>query len=258
MAQRGVFKKHWSQIDETLFRIPETGNEGEGVTTFNQGGVARGESDAFAVLEGLLRRWGLGGLTDFVWDRLIEGQPESRIMLELRDQPEYKRRFPGLEARREAGLPALSEAEYLQQETAYKAVLRQAGADPEEYDDPQDLADYFAGNISPQELSERADLWQVITQAPDMTAKARASFQEHAGLRNVTDEQLFDTLLGADDTLLRQYEERTGRPLNTRSIRQSLEQALREEAARFEGGGGQVRETREGRVGLVGAEQETF
>ena len=77
------------------------------------------------------------------------------FMAKIRGRPEYQQRFRGNELRRQAGLNVLNESQYIADETAYEAVLRNAGLPKGYYDSPDDFVAFIAGNVSPLELSSR-------------------------------------------------------------------------------------------------------
>jgi hypothetical protein len=101
--------------------------------------------------------YGLESLTDFVLESLEEYDqigPEL-FMARIRNTDQYKERFRGNELRRQAGLNVLNESQYIADETAYEAVLRNAGLPKGYYDSPDDFVQLIGGNVSPVELSSR-------------------------------------------------------------------------------------------------------
>lgn len=121
--------------------------------------------DAFELLRGLLRQWGLDELTNDVNRMMTEGVSADVVPLRLRTTEAYKKRFAGNIAREKAGLPPLSEADYLATETALKKVVsRYAGVG---YGDPasgfanrDNLTKWIGADVSPQELNDRMSLYQ--------------------------------------------------------------------------------------------------
>jgi hypothetical protein len=75
------------------------------------------------------------------------------IKSELRQTTEYQQRFAGNDARRAAGRPVLSEAEYLYNERAYAETLKayQMG----DLATPSNFSQFIGNDISPVELSQR-------------------------------------------------------------------------------------------------------
>lgn len=67
-------------------------------------------------LQAILDRYGLGSLADWASTAIIQGWSEDQILLELYNRPEFKARFPAIDARRNLHLPPISIDEYLQYE----------------------------------------------------------------------------------------------------------------------------------------------
>ncbi len=90
-----------------------------------------------------------------------QGASAEVIAAELRDTDEYKDRFAGLIQRRERGLPAVNEAEYLEIESGYQRQLENAGVFRILFDNQAEFQDYAAEqigfNVSNTELSFRLD-----------------------------------------------------------------------------------------------------
>lgn len=112
---------------------------------------------ARAVLDATLAEFGLQELGSWVWQRYLEGFPISQIMLDIRDRPEYQRRFAGMQALSEKGR-AISEAEYIQLERTYASLFRSAGIPAGFYDQPEDFARYIANEVSPAEMQNRIEM----------------------------------------------------------------------------------------------------
>jgi hypothetical protein len=91
-----------------------------------------------------------------------QGLDDNAVLVQLQDTAAYKKRFAGNELRRKAGLTVLTPAEYVSTETAYKDVLRQNGLPKGFYDTADDLTNFIAGDVSPQELQTRAEAAQRI------------------------------------------------------------------------------------------------
>lgn len=116
-----------------------------------------GQRDAFAALSGLFKSYGLESLAPKIFDYVKQGYGADTISLLLQETSEYKQRFAGNEARRAAGLPVLSPAQYLATESAYRQVLSAAGLPVGFYDTPADFTSFISKDISPTELKDRAD-----------------------------------------------------------------------------------------------------
>lgn len=66
----------------------------------------------------------------------------------------YEKRFPGMKALSARG-QAMSEAEYIQEETSYRNVLRGSGLPERFYDSFDDYGRFIAGGVSPNEVADR-------------------------------------------------------------------------------------------------------
>lgn len=119
--------------------------------------------DATALLEQMLREWGLDELVPDARQMLIEGYSPTTIPLRLQNTPAYKERFKANEQRIAKGLPALSPSEYVQQERGYMRVLRQYGLPESFYDERSDFENWIAGDVSINEMETRVktevDTW---------------------------------------------------------------------------------------------------
>jgi len=114
--------------------------------------------DAFVAVEALFKSYGLESLAGKIYDYVKNGYSSDTISILLQDTPEYKARFAGNEARKKAGLPVLSPAEYLATEASYQQVMKSAGLPASFYDQPSDFATWIGQNTSPSEIQSRVDL----------------------------------------------------------------------------------------------------
>jgi hypothetical protein len=135
------------------------------------------EQSARAIIRSIIEPLGLGELEDMLYAILLEDQDYSpqRLMVEIRRTPQYARRFPGMAARQAAGLPAISEGDYLDFETKYKTLMRNAGLPTGFYDSPDDFAKFIGGGVEPDELGRRIQNgYQAVAQAdPSVLATMR-------------------------------------------------------------------------------------
>lgn len=110
--------------------------------------------NAFTMIAAILQQWGLSSLNSVVRDMLTAGDSQDVIPLKLRETEQYKKRFAGNDQRMKAGLPVLSEAEYLSTETAMREVVsRNLGSGT--YDTADNLTKWIGSNVSPQALQDR-------------------------------------------------------------------------------------------------------
>jgi len=134
-----------------------TGTLGANGTSGWAGDLQGPQRDAYAALSDLFNSYGLGTLAPKIFDFIKQGYGSDTISLLLQDTAEYKQRFAGNDARRKAGLPVLSPAQYLATEQSYRQVLQGAGLPKGFYDTPADFTNWIAGDVSATELKTRAD-----------------------------------------------------------------------------------------------------
>ena len=117
------------------------------------------KDDAFAVVDDLVRSYGLDqSVADFIKGEMTTGQSRTAIAMKIRDLPAYNLRFPAMKARIDAGLPALTENEYMALETDYRSAMQAAGLPPDFSDSPDDFAALIEGDVSVAELQSRVAL----------------------------------------------------------------------------------------------------
>jgi len=112
-----------------------------------------------AVISNLLTEYGLENLTDFVnnlitTEDIISGDV---ILGKIRQTEQYKARFAGNIARRNAGYNVLSEAQYVALENSYRQIMRASGLPSGFYDAPDDFNTLIGGDVSTAELSSRVN-----------------------------------------------------------------------------------------------------
>lgn len=216
---------------------------------------------ASALLREILRRYGLESLFRWADEQVKNNVPEEQLLVEMRKTPEYLRRFPGMQARINAGLRAPSEEEYIQVEEGYRRILRSFGLPAHMFDDPNDFLNAFKQDISVEELGERAEIWELVQRAPNVAATVKGQFRKLLGVEDFTDEQLTRVLLGYEDATLagvrRSFIDGGGQELSVGEMRLAVQEALRDEAARF-AGSPTMATTREGIVALTGIEEEVY
>jgi hypothetical protein len=106
----------------------------------------------------VFNNYGLGSLAPKIREYVQQGFTPDTVTLKLQETPEYQQRFTGNTARKKAGLPVLSPAEYLATESAYKQTMRSAGLPTGFYDDPSDFSTFIGVDVSPAELKSRVDI----------------------------------------------------------------------------------------------------
>ena len=114
-----------------------------------------GEASASAVIEAILKPYGLESLAGEMYNMGKTTEDPNMVYLWLRDQPQYKEAFPGMEIRRKNGYSAIDEETYREWKTQYKSVMINNGIPPGFYDGEDDFAQFIGKNIDPQEIEER-------------------------------------------------------------------------------------------------------
>lgn len=142
------------------------------------------DRDAYLAITNLFRGYGLESLAPKIFDYIKNGYSGDTITILLQDTPEYKQRFSGNEARKTAGLPVLSPAEYLSTEASYRQIMESAGLPSGFYDQPSDFTTWIGKNVSPTEIQSRVDL---ATQA---TVLSNPTYRQALNQMGISDGQL--------------------------------------------------------------------
>lgn len=142
------------------------------------------DRDAYLALVDLFDGYGLPTLAPKIFDYIKNGYSADTISILLQQTDEYKKRFAGNEARKTAGLPVLSPAEYLATEASYRQIMQQAGLPSGFYDQPSDFTTWIGKNVSPTEIQSRVDL---ATQA---TTLANPNYRKALNQMGIDDSQL--------------------------------------------------------------------
>ncbi len=119
--------------------------------------LTEAQLSAKALITSTLSEYGLSNLADRAWNLYLSGEPIEQVMLDIRQSPEYKARFPGMDTLSKKGR-AISESEYIALEKQYVSLFRQAGLPEGFYDQADDFAAFIGNEVSPQEMSGRLDL----------------------------------------------------------------------------------------------------
>lgn len=115
---------------------------------------------AYDLLYSEFNKYGLGSLVEPLKGLIQKGVSPSEFTIELRNSPQYQRRFAANAKRIANGLGALTEAQYIGLEDQYQNIMRNYGL-PEQYYARGDLGvqqgfEQFIGNdVSPVELEDR-------------------------------------------------------------------------------------------------------
>jgi hypothetical protein len=132
------------------------------VNPIGGGAVDNERRDAFAAITTTLKTYGftdaeMAELQTYLNTVLINPAiGPKQALLDMRQLNAYKARFAGNESRVKAGLNALSESEYLQQEDSYSQYMKSWGV--ADLGNRAQYASLIAGDVSATELNKRLDL----------------------------------------------------------------------------------------------------
>ena len=132
-----------------------------------------------AFITAILTRYGLGNLADWAWRQIGLFRPDEEILLDLREQDDYIKRFPGMNARFEKGLNAITEEQYLSLERTYFQIMRASGLPTSFYDGREDFTGFIVNDLSPAELQSRID--DGYARVTQTDPAVRAAFEEFYG-----------------------------------------------------------------------------
>lgn len=106
------------------------------------------------IMNQLLRRYGLQGLTNWMSAAIVRGWSEEEIQLKMWDTPEFRNRFPGIFIRIKKGRPPMAVDEYLDFEN--KARLMTAAIGFRISND--EITQLIGNDVALPELEERVTL----------------------------------------------------------------------------------------------------
>lgn len=139
-------------------------------------------SNAYLTLQALLKEYGLESLAPEVLKFLQDGYSQEQVSFLIQDTDAYRKRFAGNELRRNAGVPVLSPAEYLETERSYRQIMETAGLPAGFYDSPDDFAKWIGGDVAPTEVQNRVNL--AVDAAERMNPANKLAFQEYYGIQS--------------------------------------------------------------------------
>lgn len=118
--------------------------------------------DAIQILRTTLERYGLGSLTDRVWQLYSDGTLPATSDIDtigtaLADTPEFQARFPANAQRRAKGLPELTVSEYIGLERGYRNAMQGSGLPSGFYDQPSDFSNLIGADVSVAEVQDRVN-----------------------------------------------------------------------------------------------------
>lgn len=139
-------------------------------------------ADAFGYMQKYLEQFGLGSLADRLWAYMIKigVDDANQLYLWIQEQPEFKVRFPAIEARRKKGMAPISPEEYVDYEQSAYELMRASGMPEGFYDGRDDFAQFLINDVSINELNDRIQKgWTRVANAP---FEVRNAFMSYFGV----------------------------------------------------------------------------
>lgn len=132
---------------------------------------------AKGIIEETLARYGLSSLASWAWNQYIAGNSIEEIMLAMRQQPDYKARFPAMEQLAKEGR-AISEEAYVQYEQTIRSLVSAHGLPMNIYGARNYVADLLVNDVSASEAQSRMQLAQAasFTAPPEYREQAARLF----------------------------------------------------------------------------------
>ena len=151
--------------------------------------AAESREDAMSakeIIADILESYGLGNLVDQAWEMLIEmDSPDANtVARQLRRTEEFQERFKGMQLRSENGHAAISPAEYVALERAYKQTMMAAGLPPNFYDSSDDLAEFIGNDVAQAEFTQRVSLAAEAARSVDPNLKTQLQSMYGVGIEN--------------------------------------------------------------------------
>ena len=135
--------------------------------TWNGSVMDQETEDSWVILRDKMKSYGLEELFDFAKDMIVAGSSPASILIQLRDEPAYKKRFKGMEDRIANGYGPISEADYIANEREYRQILEAAGLPTDIFGSQEDFDAYIANDVAPDELEWRVGMAVTATESAD-------------------------------------------------------------------------------------------
>lgn len=110
--------------------------------------------------------WGFPQIATWLNTKIMAGETEEAVFVQMYDQPEYKTRFPGMEGLRKKG-KAITEDAYMKIEDAYTQVARFFDLPAGFYDGAEDFGDLIGKQVSAKEYQDRLQAAQDVSKSAD-------------------------------------------------------------------------------------------
>lgn len=115
-------------------------------------------------LVAMFKNYDLGALATYIDEQIKNDVSEDMLMLQIYDRPEYKAKFPGMEALRKAG-KTITEKEYMGIEKQMQQTARFFDLPAGFYDGPEDFGDLIGKQVSAKEFQDRLQVGQDLARS---------------------------------------------------------------------------------------------
>ena len=185
---------YWARKDQFIYSLPGPtggggGDGGDGGRGDGGGGggnasgdggyqeEVRRQKNAIAIVQSLLNQYGLSSLYNTIVGYIQQGYDADTVMVLIRTTPEYKKRFPAMEALAQKGR-AISEAEYINYEQTASGLERRYGLPTGML--MGNVTKLLTNEVSATELNDRVLLASSASiQAP---TELKQQFQQYYGI----------------------------------------------------------------------------
>jgi hypothetical protein len=138
---------------------------------------SRRKQNAIATLRGVMTEFNLTSLMDKIEQYVVDGYDADAIMTLIRTTPEYKQRFPAMEALAKKGR-AISESSYIEYEKAAAGFERQYGLPAGML--MNNVTELLEKEVSTAELNDR--VLMAAGSVYQMPTEFRSQFQQYYGI----------------------------------------------------------------------------
>jgi hypothetical protein len=115
-------------------------------------------------LVAMFKGYDLGALATYIDEQIKNDVSEDMLMLQIYERPEYKTKFPGMEALRKAG-KTITEKEYMGIEKQMQQTARFFDLPAGFYDGPEDFGDLIGKQVSAKEFQDRLQVGQDLARS---------------------------------------------------------------------------------------------
>jgi hypothetical protein len=135
--------------------------------------------DMRAVFQRILGDAGLGDMTNFLDNAVVNNWGPDRFQAEFLDTPQFNQAFPEYKGRIKANKPPMTPGEILQYRSSARELMKNAGLPTSFYADNSHIAELMIQDVSAAELQKRiTNGFQKVATAP---AEVKAAFNDFFG-----------------------------------------------------------------------------